>query len=140
MNHLFSYLGVYYLFIYCLEFWTKTELLGMVISPFLLCILGFTGFSLPPELQQSKPLVPALQSNWLFMHVSVMMFSYGALLFGSAVAITYLLFYGFVKSKNSSTQTVDNLQLSQSVDIYKNFSFSGQFLKVIDTYVEKISK
>ena len=47
----------------------------------------------PPELQESRPLVPALQSNWLFMHVSVMMLSYAALLLGCLFSISYLVFY-----------------------------------------------
>jgi ABC-type transport system involved in cytochrome c biogenesis permease subunit len=36
-------------------------------------------------------LVPALQSNWLVMHVTVMMLSYGALLAGCLLAICYLI-------------------------------------------------
>jgi ABC-type transport system involved in cytochrome c biogenesis permease subunit len=36
-------------------------------------------------------LVPALQSNWLVMHVTVMMLSYGALLSGCLLAICYLI-------------------------------------------------
>jgi cytochrome c-type biogenesis protein CcsB len=35
--------------------------------------------------------VPALKSNWLMMHVSVMLLSYAALLVGSLLAITFLL-------------------------------------------------
>jgi cytochrome c-type biogenesis protein CcsB len=36
-------------------------------------------------------LVPALKSNWLMMHVSVMLLSYAALLVGSLLAIAFLL-------------------------------------------------
>ena len=57
------------------------------------CILGFTGFTLPPEFQATKPLVPALQSNWLFMHVSVMMLSYAGLFVGSLLSIAYVVIY-----------------------------------------------
>ena len=67
---------IFYIFI---EKFTKIEFLGLLISPVILCLIAFTGFILPPELQESRPLVPALQSNWLFMHVSVMMLSYAAL-------------------------------------------------------------
>lgn len=73
------------------ENFLKTEFIGVVVSPLILCVLGFTGFSLPTDLQLSKPLVPALQSNWLFMHVSVMMLSYAGLLIGSLVAFSYLI-------------------------------------------------
>ncbi|MHC5729845.1 MAG: c-type cytochrome biogenesis protein CcsB, partial [Nostoc sp.] len=39
----------------------------------------------------SEPLVPALKSNWLMMHVSVMMLSYSALMVGSLLAIAFLV-------------------------------------------------
>jgi ABC-type transport system involved in cytochrome c biogenesis permease subunit len=42
-------------------------------------------------------LVPALQSNWLVMHVTVMMLSYGALLSGCLLAICYLIVAFFFK-------------------------------------------
>ena len=92
------------LFFYLLiEYWTNSELLGIVICPLLLTITGFTGFSLPAELQQSKPLVPALQSNWLFMHVSVMMLSYGALIFGCVISISYITINFLLKIKKTQS-------------------------------------
>ena len=83
-----------------IEYLTKKEFIGVLVSPILLCILGFTGFSLPPELQEMKPLVPALQSNWLFMHVSVMMLSYAGLLVGSILSIAYLIIYASLHNKD----------------------------------------
>jgi hypothetical protein len=47
-------------------------------------------------------LVPALQSNWLVMHVTVMMLSYGALLAGCLLAICYLIVAFFSSFKFSS--------------------------------------
>jgi cytochrome c-type biogenesis protein CcsB len=41
-------------------------------------------------MQASAPLVPALKSNWLMMHVSVMMLSYATLMVGSVLAIAFL--------------------------------------------------
>lgn len=37
------------------------------------------------------PLIPALQSNWLMMHVTVMLLSYATLLSGALLAISFLL-------------------------------------------------
>lgn len=85
-----------------IEYLTKNEFIGILVSPILLCILAFTGFSLPPELQEMKPLVPALQSNWLFMHVSVMMLSYAGLLIGSILSIAYLVINASVDSKKAN--------------------------------------
>jgi ABC-type transport system involved in cytochrome c biogenesis permease subunit len=39
-------------------------------------------------MQKALPLVPSLQSNWLMMHVSMMMVSYATLILGH-----YYLFY-----------------------------------------------
>ena len=96
------------LYIY-IETFTKTLFLGVLTSPAVLCLVTFTDFSLPPELQRSSPLVPSLQSNWLVMHVTVMIASYAALLLGCLVAIAYLIFFQFFQDpkqtiKPDSTQ------------------------------------
>jgi ABC-type transport system involved in cytochrome c biogenesis permease subunit len=51
-------------------------------------------------------LVPALQSNWLVMHVTVMMLSYGALLSGCLLAICYLI---VIFTPRSSLVQTENL-------------------------------
>ena len=65
--------------------------LGAVTSPIALFTNAFATFSLPQEMQKATVLVPALQSNWLMMHVSVMMVSYAALLSGSLLAMAFLV-------------------------------------------------
>lgn len=80
----------------------KTIFLGVLTSPAILCLVAFTDFSLPQKLQQSSPLVPALQSNWLVMHVTVMIASYAALLLGCLVAIAYLIFSNFFTKQDQS--------------------------------------
>ncbi len=90
------------LFFYTIiELQTKLEVLGVLISPVILCIATFTTFSLPAELQQSKALVPALQSNWLVMHVSVMMLSYASLVLGCILSLGYLIIDFFFKKQNT---------------------------------------
>ena len=37
---------------------------------------SFAFFTLPKEMQKATALVPALQSNWLMMHISIMILSY----------------------------------------------------------------
>ena len=66
-----------------LEFKTKSKLLGAILLPIALLINGFANLTLSAEMQKSSPLVPALQSNWLMMHVSMMMLSYATLIIGS---------------------------------------------------------
>lgn len=59
-------------------------------SPVALSIVAFATLSLPKELQKASALVPALQSNWLVMHVSVVMMSYATLMFGSILCMAVL--------------------------------------------------
>ena len=42
-------------------------------------------------MQSPSPLVPALKSNWLMMHVTVMMLSYASLIVGSLLGIFFLI-------------------------------------------------
>lgn len=65
--------------------------LGMLTCPTALIFNGFADFSLPDEMQKAGSLVPALQSNWLMMHVSLMILSYAALILGSLCSILYLV-------------------------------------------------
>jgi cytochrome c-type biogenesis protein CcsB len=51
-------------------------------------------------MQKALPLVPSLQSNWLMMHVSMMMVSYATLILGSLLSILYLAFISFSGQKS----------------------------------------
>jgi cytochrome c-type biogenesis protein CcsB len=53
--------------------------------------VAFASFALPDRLQSASPLVPALRSSWLVMHVSVIMLSYAALLVGSLLSVAVLV-------------------------------------------------
>ena len=69
----------------------RQRLVGVFTMPVTLAMVAFSSFTLPPAMKAGGPLVPALQSNWLMMHVSVMILSYGALMVGSLTAIAYLV-------------------------------------------------
>ena len=70
---------------------TKSRLIGALLIPVTLLINGFANLTLSPEMQKSSPLVPALQSNWLMMHVSMMLLSYATLIMGSLLSILFLI-------------------------------------------------
>ena len=74
-----------------LESFTSLNLLGAIITPLSMFIVGFATLSLPDGMQKAAPLVPALKSNWLMMHVSIMMFSYSTLIIGSLLSIVFLI-------------------------------------------------
>ncbi len=68
-----------------------SRLVGVVTAPAAMGITAFAALSLPKGMQDSAPLVPALKSNWLMMHVSVMMLSYATLMVGALMAIAFLV-------------------------------------------------
>ena len=59
-----------------------SPLVPAAATPMALGCVAFASFALPERLQEASPLVPALRSSWLVMHVSVIMLSYAALLVG----------------------------------------------------------
>lgn len=69
---------------------THSRLIGAINVPIAVFIIAFSSL-LPSEMQRTTALVPALKSNWLVMHVSVMMFSYAALIIGSLLSILFLI-------------------------------------------------
>ena len=94
---------------------TKSKLIGSILIPVALLISGFANLTLSPEMQKSSPLVPALQSNWLMMHVSMMLLSYAALIMGSLLCILFLVISGYkdidFKAINNSSLPLYNLML-----------------------------
>ncbi|MCP9916124.1 c-type cytochrome biogenesis protein CcsB [Cyanobium sp. ATX 6F1] len=67
-----------------------SPLVAAASTPMGLGCVAFASFALPDTLQQASPLVPALRSSWLIMHVSVIMVSYAALLVGSLLSLAVL--------------------------------------------------
>ncbi len=99
-----------------LESKTRTSIIGSISNPISLFIIGFAGLSLPESMQSPSPLVPALKSNWLMMHVTVMMLSYASLIVGSLLAILFLILTNGNKKEivlqgNSYGQTFKDNQL-----------------------------
>ncbi|MGA7934608.1 MAG: c-type cytochrome biogenesis protein CcsB [Kovacikia sp.] len=68
-----------------------SRLVGVVTAPVAMGIAAFAAITLPGTMQSSAPLVPALKSNWLMMHVSIMMLSYATLMVGALLAIAFLV-------------------------------------------------
>nr|YP_009704313.1 cytochrome c heme attachment protein [Prunus tenella]QEO33804.1 cytochrome c heme attachment protein [Prunus tenella] len=65
--------------------------LSAITAPSAIFTQGFATSGLLTEMHQSEILVPALQSHWLMMHVSMMVLSYAALLCGSLLSLALLV-------------------------------------------------
>ena len=83
---------------------SRISVIGCVVLPLCLLLVGFSIKVLPIGMQNATPLVPALQSSWLLFHVSMMMLSYAVLLFGSLLSIMLLFLY----SKTNKSKASDN--------------------------------
>jgi cytochrome c-type biogenesis protein CcsB len=84
---------------------SQLSLIGSISIPIALFVTGFASLSLPESMQAPAPLVPALKSNWLMMHVTVMMLSYASLIVGSLLGIFFLI---LAKGKGKSVDLQGN--------------------------------
>ena len=92
-------------------------------------------------MQKPIALIPALKSNWLLMHVSVMMISYATLLIGGLFAVAFLIMSKGkeVFLKGGSLSNINNLKDYQK-PIVVNFQteFEGEIF--VENPPEKLLK
>nr|YP_010334053.1 cytochrome c heme attachment protein [Malus fusca]YP_011018923.1 cytochrome c heme attachment protein [Malus x dawsoniana]UNH87903.1 cytochrome c heme attachment protein [Malus fusca]UNH88917.1 cytochrome c heme attachment protein [Malus fusca]UNH89848.1 cytochrome c heme attachment protein [Malus fusca]WQH60525.1 cytochrome c heme attachment protein [Malus x dawsoniana]WQH60691.1 cytochrome c heme attachment protein [Malus fusca] len=106
--------------------------LSAITAPSVIFTQGFATSGLLTEMHQSAILVPALQSHWLMMHVSMMVLSYAALLCGSLLSLALLVitFRKFIrifsKSNNLENESVyfSEIQyVNERNNVLRNTSF-----------------
>nr|YP_008082631.1 cytochrome c heme attachment protein [Utricularia gibba]AGL61125.1 cytochrome c heme attachment protein [Utricularia gibba] len=77
--------------IHIVPYFKKTKnILSTIIGPSAIFTQGFATSGLLTAIHQSTILSPALQSEWLIMHVSMMILGYAALLCGSLLSVSLL--------------------------------------------------
>nr|YP_009930683.1 cytochrome c biogenesis protein [Petunia exserta]QNA47948.1 cytochrome c biogenesis protein [Petunia exserta] len=78
--------------IHIIPYFKKNVLiLSKITGPSAIFTQGFATSGILTEIHQSVILVPALQSEWLIMHVSMMILGYAALLCGSLLSVALLV-------------------------------------------------
>src|SRR6056300_3312 len=125
-----------------IEIKTKSRVIGAILIPVTLLINGFANLTLSPEMQKSSPLVPALQSNWLMMHVSMMLLSYATLIMGSLLCILFLI---ISKYEEINFKELDNSSVALSsvmLDYYERnvISAPSQGSASFSTEISKFGK
>nr|YP_010827065.1 cytochrome c heme attachment protein [Brandisia glabrescens]WFD57368.1 cytochrome c heme attachment protein [Brandisia glabrescens]WFD57458.1 cytochrome c heme attachment protein [Brandisia glabrescens]WFD57548.1 cytochrome c heme attachment protein [Brandisia glabrescens]WFD57639.1 cytochrome c heme attachment protein [Brandisia glabrescens]WFD57729.1 cytochrome c heme attachment protein [Brandisia glabrescens] len=85
------------------HFKKNKNILSTIIGPSAVFTQGFATSGLLTEICESTILVPALQSEWLIMHVSMMILGYAALLCGSLLSVSLLVITVKKKRKFFST-------------------------------------
>nr|YP_010158936.1 cytochrome c heme attachment protein [Alysicarpus vaginalis]QRG31216.1 cytochrome c heme attachment protein [Alysicarpus vaginalis] len=128
----------------------KNYYLNTIIAPSVIFTQVFATSGLLIKMNESIILVPALQSYWLMMHVSMMILGYATLLCGSllAVAILVITFHELLgKSKNlfflinqsfsfaeiKYMNEKNNVLQKTSFSFYRNY-YRSQFIQQLDRW------
>nr|AMC30834.1 cytochrome c biogenesis protein [Vicia americana var. minor]QJS52158.1 CcsA [Vicia bungei] len=134
------------------------NLLSTIIAPSVLFTQGFATSGLLTKMHQSVILVPALQSHWLMMHVSMMILGYAALLCGSLLSVAILVItfeeviqiLAFTKNLDSLKKSVDFVEIkymnrNERNNVLRKTSFSSsrnyyrsQFIQQLDRWGYRI--
>jgi cytochrome c-type biogenesis protein CcsB len=111
-------IAVLYLFI---EFSYKLKIFGTYIVPFPFLAMAYASYS--PEFGKGiKPLLPALQSNWLVAHVVTCFIGYAAFAVSCGMAIFYLYKNRQTSGKNQSQPAGELLRTIDDIN-YKMIVF-----------------
>ena len=117
-------------------------MVGAITAPSALFVHAFASLTLPDNLKLASPLVPALQSNWLMMHVTMMIISYSMLILGSlfSIAILFLSFPSFIPSapsvsfeseiQNNTTESMQGLLKLLDNLSYRTLGFGFPLLTI----------
>lgn len=74
-----------------LEYWMRTRALGAFALPMALLIATYAQFLTPEWARVARPLLPALRTVWLQLHVSTGAIAYGAFAVSCAAGAMYLV-------------------------------------------------
>jgi cytochrome c-type biogenesis protein CcsB len=107
-----------YLFI---ELNYKVKIFGTYIVPFAFITMAYASYSTEFG-KEIKPLLPALQSNWLVAHVVTCFIGYAAFAVSCGMAIFYLFKYQQSKCKAKESAVFDLLQTIDDIN-YKMMIF-----------------
>ncbi|KAK7366163.1 hypothetical protein VNO78_38348 [Psophocarpus tetragonolobus] len=144
--------SIFYMILYFKKH--KNYYLKTIITPSVIFTQGFATSGLLTEMHESLILVPALQSHWLMMHVSMMILGYTTLLCGSLLSVAILVitfqeliqilrkrknfyflnesFY-FAEIKYMNMNEKNNILQKSSFLSYRNY-YRSQFIQQLDRW------
>ena len=103
----------------------KFKTLGLFVTPFIIVITVFAAL----QSSEIKPLMPVLNSRWLFIHVSTAIFSYGAFAIACAVSVIFVTREKF-KEDEFTTKHLPQLEILDQIG-YKAISFGFFMLTIV---------
>nr|YP_009642381.1 cytochrome c heme attachment protein [Nephelochloa orientalis]YP_009923027.1 cytochrome c heme attachment protein [Beckmannia syzigachne]YP_010243743.1 cytochrome c heme attachment protein [Cinna arundinacea]YP_010243991.1 cytochrome c heme attachment protein [Apera interrupta]QCD15158.1 cytochrome c heme attachment protein [Nephelochloa orientalis]QNC66636.1 cytochrome c heme attachment protein [Beckmannia syzigachne]QST15579.1 cytochrome c heme attachment protein [Beckmannia syzigachne] len=116
--------------------------LSTITTPSTILTQGFATSGLLTEMHQSTILVPALQSQWLMMHVSMMLLSYATLLCGSLLSAAILIIrfrnnFHFFSNFFSDFYAKRSALKSTSVPSFPNY-YKYQLMERLDSWSYRV--
>ena len=105
----------------------KFKALGAFVTPVIFLIMGYAAM----QSQEVKALMPALQSNWLFIHVTTSIIAYGAYGVAFAVGIMFLL----KERKADSDFWAEHIPSARKLDVINYRAISLGFLFLTFTMI-----
>nr|YP_009645739.1 cytochrome c biogenesis protein [Syringa tomentella subsp. yunnanensis]QBS54428.1 cytochrome c biogenesis protein [Syringa tomentella subsp. yunnanensis] len=134
----------------------KKKILSTIIGPSAIFTQGFATSGLLTEIHESTRLVPALQSEWLIMHVSMMILGYAGLLCGSLLSVALLViavrknrkffftsnhllnlngsfFFGEIEYMNEKSNVLQNTSFFSPKNYYRS-----QFIQQLDYWSYRV--
>ncbi|MDB5100430.1 MAG: cytochrome c biosis protein [Cyanobacteria bacterium RYN_339] len=110
-------------FYFIVELWYKPKNFGLVAAPLVVLLIGGASI-LPPGFKGAAPLMPALQSYWIKVHVLIMLFSYAAFTMSFAAAVAYF-FLAWKSGKQTPHTAPDELVGNQDTkpEVDKQLAF-----------------
>ncbi len=98
-----------------LEFRYQQRLIGVFVTPFSFLAIALTSI-IPGVQPQIKPLVPALQSNWLTIHVTTCFFGYAAFSVSFGISILYLIQQKKTDQEGGASKWLPSLSLLDEIN------------------------
>lgn len=114
------------------EYRHRLKSLGAFVIPIAWILLAYVLVAIPSEQKAVVPLMAALRSNWLSVHVATAILSYGAFAVSFGLAVMYLM---KVRNENSGSISgiIGNLPAARLLDelSYKSITFGFFFLALV---------
>lgn len=97
------------LFYLWFEYHYRLKTVGLFVLPVVWLLLAYIAVEMPVDQRAITPLMPALKSNWLSVHVATAILSYGAFALSFGLAVMYLIKEHYGKS------TTQNMNISSLI-------------------------
>jgi cytochrome c-type biogenesis protein CcsB len=87
--------GTTTIYILLFELVLKARAAGAFVVLLIFCLQSYALWFIDAGLKEAVPLVPALRSNWLLIHVSMAIISYSSFAVAAGAALTYIVKHNF---------------------------------------------